>query len=138
MRFPSVIQIAHHYLPVKCTPQNYLYWHTQIIPFLFSQTLLGFVDGSYTSPPTHVQLCPTFTPPNNPDYLLWFENDQYVISVLLSFLIEDVYPVIISTQTSAAIWDALAKAYASPFSSRIIQLYADLHEFRQMDSFLTE
>ena len=70
MRFPSVIQIAHHYLPVKCTPQNYLYWHTQIVPFLFSQTLLGFVDGSYTSPPTHVQLCPTFTPPNNPDYLL--------------------------------------------------------------------
>lgn len=89
-----------------------------------------FIDGSNQSPPTHIQSSPTSIPLNNPDYLLWLKNDQHVMSVLLSSLTKDVYPVIISKKTHAVIWDALAKACALTSNSCILQLHADLHEIR--------
>nr|GMD62984.1 chromatin target of PRMT1 protein-like [Ipomoea batatas] len=37
---------AHHFVSIKLTFRNYLFWRTQLIPLLRGQGLLGHVDGS--------------------------------------------------------------------------------------------
>jgi hypothetical protein len=44
------VHFAHN-LPVKLTPDNYLFWRAQIIPLLRSHSLECFVDGTCPCPP---------------------------------------------------------------------------------------
>lgn len=40
-----------HLLTIKLTSSNYLLWKNKIRPLLSYQNLLGYVDGSFPSPP---------------------------------------------------------------------------------------
>lgn len=46
MSSPSISQVIN----VKLTQENYLLWSAQILPYLRSQGLVGFVDGSMPPP----------------------------------------------------------------------------------------
>jgi hypothetical protein len=70
---------------VKLTRHNYLLWQARIMPYLWSQRLLGYVTG--------ITKCPSSTLPStdtnaasipNPTYDLWFEQDQAILSALFS------------------------------------------------------
>ncbi|XP_019170550.1 PREDICTED: uncharacterized protein LOC109166114 [Ipomoea nil] len=38
---------AHHFVSIKLTARNFLFWWTQLVPFLRGQGLLGYVDGEH-------------------------------------------------------------------------------------------
>jgi len=40
----------HSLVTIKLTKDNYLFWKTQIVPYLRGQRLFGFVDGIISSP----------------------------------------------------------------------------------------
>lgn len=44
------LSLAHHFVSIKLTNHNYLFWRTQLTPFLRGQGLLGFADGTYPCP----------------------------------------------------------------------------------------
>jgi hypothetical protein len=56
-------------LPVRLTPDNYLYWCAQFVPLLRSHSLECFVDGSCPCPP-----------PTHPAYRAWIAQDQAILS----------------------------------------------------------
>ena len=80
----------HSLVTIKLTKDNYLLWKAQIEPYLRGQRLFGYVDGSITQPPTHIinpAAATSETAPSqilNPSYTVWFDQDQVVLSTLVS------------------------------------------------------
>jgi len=59
----------------------------QMKPYLFGQGVFHFIDGSMTCPPSHVS--DSFVGPSstiNPFFLRWKQQDQLILSALLSSL----------------------------------------------------
>uniref|UniRef100_A0A2N9H8H9 Uncharacterized protein n=1 Tax=Fagus sylvatica TaxID=28930 RepID=A0A2N9H8H9_FAGSY len=81
--------MVHHLIPIKLTRDNYLLWKAQTVPYLRSQHLYGFLDGSQPTSPqvltssTNVvaQILP------NPNFQSWHLQDQMILSAfnLISF-----------------------------------------------------
>lgn len=81
-----------HLINVKLIRDNYLLWKVQFMPYLQSQQLLRYVDGSYSCPAKIIEestASGTIQTPN-PAYQVWLQQDQLVLSALLSSLSEDV------------------------------------------------
>lgn len=126
--------------PLKLNPTNYLSWKTQILPLLRGHNLLRFVDGSETAPsatlPDSVDGKITTVP--NPAYAAWYQQDQTLLSQLISSLREDLIPLVIDAVTSRDLWVILETAYASPSTARVLNLKLSLQELRQNDDSIAD
>jgi hypothetical protein len=85
-------------------------WHLQAIPYLESQDLLGYVDGSIPPPPKIIS-GPSSSLVPNPAYQQWRKQDQMILIVLLSFLTKTVLSQVIGHSTSRTLWEALEKMF---------------------------
>lgn len=75
---------SSHTISVKLTLENYLLWKVQLVPYLRGQRLFKYVDGS--CPPPKLLLDKTTTP--NLEFEIWLQQDQLVMSALISSLSE--------------------------------------------------
>ncbi|KAJ0049548.1 hypothetical protein Pint_17046 [Pistacia integerrima] len=120
---------VHSLVTVKLTKDNYLLWKTQIVPYLRGQRLFGFVDGTISPPPppptipnlgadTSNSTTPEIT---NPKYTSWFNQDQIVLSTIVSSLSESILGQMVGLSTSREVWIALERMFSSHSSARVIQ-----------------
>jgi hypothetical protein len=75
----------HHAITVRLTKTNFLLWRAQLLSFLRSARLMGYVDGSTPAPSKQV---PPSTAEgaaliNNLAYDRWHDQDQLLLSGLL-------------------------------------------------------
>ncbi|KAF7146350.1 hypothetical protein RHSIM_Rhsim04G0108900 [Rhododendron simsii] len=126
----------HHFLSIKLTTTNYLYWRTQVAPFLRGQKLMGFVDGTNTCPPSHLAAVGDSPPQPNPEYDTWLCQDQMLMSMLIGSLSDDVFPLVVGLTTSQEIWTTLEASLASPSNTRILQLQNMRQGDKSVSSFL--
>jgi hypothetical protein len=73
-------------MSLKLSNTNFLYWRMQMKPFLLSQGVYSFVDGTSTCPPFHLESAAVSSSSVNPAYLTWKQQDHLIISALLSSL----------------------------------------------------
>ncbi|GJY25581.1 nucleotide-binding alpha-beta plait domain-containing protein [Tanacetum coccineum] len=60
------------------SPTNYGYWKTMIEPFLITNNLMGYVDGSIPCPSKTLSVTDDATvPKENPNYPIWVSNDAH-------------------------------------------------------------
>ncbi|KAJ0981009.1 hypothetical protein J5N97_009264 [Dioscorea zingiberensis] len=118
----------NHVITVKLTRSNYLLWKAQFIPYLRSQQLLGYVDGTINCPPKTITQATTegATQVSNPEYQIWLQQDQFVLSLLLSSLSVDVLSQVLFLTTSFDVWSALERMFASQSRARIMQIRLQL------------
>jgi hypothetical protein len=64
-----------HMITVKLSSANFLIWHSQILPFIESQDLVGHIDGSIVPHPKFDSLN-SQTPSDK--YLSWKEANQHL------------------------------------------------------------
>lgn len=62
----------------------------------------------------------------NPCHLIWFRQDQVIVSALLGSCTETIQPIISSATTAADAWTRLTSSYANTSKGRIISLKAKL------------
>ncbi|KAF0925753.1 hypothetical protein E2562_017310 [Oryza meyeriana var. granulata] len=93
-------------ISVKLTQENYLLWSTQILPYLRSQGLIGYVDGSLPAPSQTITVEPTEDSARritvNPEYTYWYHKDQLVLSAILSSITEDILSTMVGVTTARA------------------------------------
>jgi hypothetical protein len=76
---PTSIPIAPpsnygQFVTVKLTRNNYLLWQVQILPYLHSQRLIGYVTGAILCPSTTLPTADKTAPSvSNPAYEQWYE-----------------------------------------------------------------
>ncbi|XP_019184176.1 PREDICTED: uncharacterized protein LOC109179061 [Ipomoea nil] len=136
---PNSLPSAHHFQSLKFTHRNYLYWKTQIIPFLRGQRLLGFIDGTRPCPSPVIEL-PASSPADaasvvaNPEHEAWIEQDASILSLLISSISEEVMYLTLGQTTSHAVWLAAETALGSSSQVRCLNLMGQFQALRQGDS----
>ncbi|KAF7151058.1 hypothetical protein RHSIM_Rhsim02G0101600 [Rhododendron simsii] len=101
-----------------------------MVPYLRGQNLMAYVDGSFP--------CPSSTGDSpSPNQLAWTQQDQLLMSLLISSLSEEVLPIIVGSTTSHEIWDTLEKSLASASQTRMLHLTCCLQSIRQKDRSVT-
>ncbi|XP_073266435.1 uncharacterized protein [Populus alba] len=124
---------THQVISLKLTNNNYLYWRMQMKPYLLGQGVYAFVDGSYPCPALYVATTETAAPAINSFFLSWKQQDQLIMSALLSSLSTEILHLVVDCHTSYSIWQTLEKSFASPSHSRIMQLHGSFQDLRQGD-----
>lgn len=109
-----------------------------MIPFLGGQNLMEFIDGSCPRPPPKLPVEGNNAPPkDNPAYFTWTQQDQAVMTTLISSLSEEVIPLIVGCQSFAEIWQVLQTALALPSNTHILNLQLNLQSLDQKDLSVT-
>ncbi|GMP25486.1 hypothetical protein CsSME_00002332 [Camellia sinensis var. sinensis] len=49
---PTSLTHAHHFTSLKLTSTNFLYWKTQLLPYLRGQQLYQYIDSIFSCPPS--------------------------------------------------------------------------------------
>ncbi|GJV04769.1 hypothetical protein Tco_1338338 [Tanacetum coccineum] len=118
--FTTVDKTAHNSRKFAFTlsPTNYGYWKTMIKPFLITNNLMGYVDGSIPCPSKTLSVTDGATvPKKNPNYPIWVSNDAHVRMLIISTISEVSFCHDQGT-TSRDLWLSLEKAYAPHSTSR--------------------
>ncbi|XP_073262717.1 uncharacterized protein [Populus alba] len=129
---------THQVISMKLTNTNYLYWRMQMKPYLLGQGVFGFVDGSNSCPSPHIPAADGATLQVSQSFLRWKQQDQLILSALLSSLSMEVLHLVVDCPTSCSVWLTLEQALASTSNSRIMQLHGSLQELRQGDDSVTQ
>ncbi|WVZ53158.1 hypothetical protein U9M48_004139 [Paspalum notatum var. saurae] len=120
-----------HVINVKLTQENYLLWAAQMLPYLHSQGLIGFVDGSTLAPSQIIVVEPSEETGGrriivNPEYTAWYPQDQLVLSIVNSSLTEDVLATTVGAATARDAWITLERTFASTSRARAMQIHMEL------------
>lgn len=125
----------HHAVTIRLNKTNYMLWRAQLLPYLRSTKLIGFIDGSISAPPKLVasstaegaELVP------NPAYDRWYDQDQQLLSGLLSSMTEDLLLDVVSASTAKEAWDTLKRMFSSAVRARAVQVRVDLATTKKRD-----
>lgn len=93
---------------LKLTNNNYVFWCMQMKPYLIGQGVFLFVDGSTPCPSSHASATSSCSM-----VLAWKQQDQLILSALLSSLSVEVLHLVVDCSTSASVWSTLECALAS-------------------------
>ncbi|KAJ0816493.1 putative RNA-directed DNA polymerase [Helianthus annuus] len=103
-----------------------------IQPFLLTNNLFGYVDGTIPCPPELIEPAASSdkeaTPKSqpNPNHPIWVSNDAHIRMLLVSTISEPSFQHVIGSNTSRELWLALERAYAPNTASREYTLRAQL------------
>jgi hypothetical protein len=132
----------NHTLNIKLSNSNFPSWRTQILAFVKANDAYGFLDG--TTPPPAQTIPNTSTTPGapatmaNPDFLLWCQRDQMLLSVLISTLTEPLVVHAVGSATAHQLWTTLVSMFASQARSRVMQIHYRLATAKKGSSSITE
>ncbi|KAD7480518.1 hypothetical protein E3N88_03654 [Mikania micrantha] len=120
-----------HKFAFKLSSTNYGYCKAIIQPFLITNNLFGYVDGSIPCPSEFLTITasaeqPAPKPPTNPNHSTWISNDAHVRMLLLSTISESAFGHVQNTNTSRDLWLSLERAYAPNTISREFTLKQQL------------
>ncbi|KAD3336768.1 hypothetical protein E3N88_32287 [Mikania micrantha] len=146
--FSAAAKTSHyaHKFGFTLCPTNYSFWKAMIKPFLITNNLFGYIDGTIPCPP---QTLPATTdkdePMPNPNYLIWIANDAHVRTLLTSTVSEASFTHV-QGETSRDLWLSLERAYAPHTSSREFTLKTQLlriamhvsHIFNELHALLSD
>ncbi|XP_019157724.1 PREDICTED: uncharacterized protein LOC109154371 [Ipomoea nil] len=140
---PNTLSTAHHFVPKKLTTKNYLFWRTQLVPFLRGQGLLGFVTSDTPCPSATVTTPTpsddgsggtTSTTTANPTHAIWEQQDQSILSLLISSMSDEVLYLAVGRSTSHEVWTSVTAALDSLTRASCLNLLAQFQSLRQGDS----
>jgi hypothetical protein len=138
----SFFNTISHNSTTKLTRDNYNTWHFQMTTYLKAQQVYGFVNGTIAPPP---QTIPNPTSSSdapatiaNPEFQLWVQQDQLVLSAILASLFENLISHVVGFATSYEVWQALERIFSSHPRARIMQVHFQLATIKKGGSSIIE
>ncbi|KAA8531224.1 hypothetical protein F0562_005862 [Nyssa sinensis] len=126
---PSVLAMSN-IVAIKLSPDNYILWKAQMVPYFLGQDLFGYLDGTIPKPPKFISVSHPEThvlsETPNPAYSHWMRQDNLILSTLMSSLTEGVLAQVVTHTTSSAVWHALDENFSSPSRARTVQICTQL------------
>ncbi|KAK6159819.1 hypothetical protein DH2020_003200 [Rehmannia glutinosa] len=132
----AIVQLnAPTHFPIKLTAANFPVWSRQVQSTLIGFDLVGYIDGTKTSPNKFTDEARKVI---NPEYLIWFRQDQILISALLGSCSDTIQPIISSATTAFDAWQRLQMSYANTSRGRVVSLKAKLAKNPKGNKSVTE
>ncbi|XP_019156025.1 PREDICTED: uncharacterized protein LOC109152820 [Ipomoea nil] len=134
------LSTARHFIHIKLTDNNYLFWRAHVVLFLNDHDLLRFVDGTNPCPPATLSVNGDDTAVVQPNltHHAWIRQDQALLSILMASFSDEVMPLAIGHRTSRAVWTAVVGALASSSRSRGLNLLDQLQTLNQGNMSVTD
>jgi hypothetical protein len=136
-RIPDVPINVHSQITIRLTADNYLYWRTQVDPILRSNLIYGFVDGSLPCPSEEIDVPIVGDNPastiSNPKFGAWIQQDQAILSAIVSSLTEGTLGLVMNNQSSQEAWENLEASFASQSSTCVMQIRTALSKVKKHD-----
>lgn len=125
----------HHAVTIRLTKNNFIIWRVQLLPYLRSMKLMGYLDGSITAPAKLVTSSAAAGTDLvlNPAYDWWYDQDQQVLSGLLSSISNEILQDVVAATTSKEAWDTLQRMFSSATRARIVQIRVELATTKKRD-----
>ena len=114
-----------HSLSVKLTNDNFLLWSHQVLAAIKDHRLMHFVKNS-TKPVEFLSASDKALGKINPEFVDWEQQDQLLLSWLLSSMYENLLTRMIGCDESSKIWSKLEQYFAVTTKARIKQLWSQL------------
>jgi hypothetical protein len=125
-------------ITIRLSSDNYIYWRTQVVPILRSNLIYGFIDGTLPCPSEMVPATDkTAEPVSNPLYSAWHQQDQAILSAIVSSLTEPVIGMVMLATTSQETWETLEVSFASQSTARVMDIRGKLNKLRKLDGSAT-
>ena len=118
--------LPNHQIRLTLTKDNYLLWKYQVVTHLNAQNLFGYIDGSKTTPSSTISNLvtgsnqPIFIP--NPEYVAWQQQDQLILSTLITSLSKSILSQVLGYNTSRTLWVALERMFISQSRAHVMQI----------------
>ena len=95
---------------------------------------MGYLDGTHAAP---AKLVPSSTAGaelvSHPTYNQWYDQDQQVLSGLLSSMSEEILHDVVAATTSKEVWDTLHRMFSSLTRARTTQIRVELATSKKRD-----
>ncbi|XP_019163590.1 PREDICTED: uncharacterized protein LOC109159932 [Ipomoea nil] len=123
---------AHHFVSLKLTSRNDLFWRTQMLPFLEGQGLLGFIDGTVPFPTASPATSSTVysdaaaASDLSARKISWRRQDKAILSMIISSLSEETLRLAVGRGTSRQLWQVIEQTLGSSTRSRALPLLGEL------------
>ena len=137
----TAIPAINQMVTVKLSGDNYLLWTTQLFPCLRTHQLLGYIDGTYARPASIINQSGAdgiAHPVINPEFNRWYQQDQLVMSGILSTLTEGVLAQVAGCTTAREVWCAIERAFAASSRAQIMQIRMQLATIQKKDLSVNE
>lgn len=125
---PPILPL-HHAVTIRLNKNNYLLWRAQLLPYLRSTKLIGYLDGTLPAPTKMIGTEQTV----NPAYTRWYDQDQHLLSGLLSSMTEDTLRDVVTATSAKEVWDSLQTRFASSTRARTLQVRVELATSNKLD-----
>ena len=112
-------------------------WRAQVLLAIRGTRLVGILDGSILQPSSTIKTQKadqTIEEVDNPAYNRWIEQDQHLLSYLLSSMTKEILVQVSSCEHAAEVWSAVTDMFASQSKSRILQIRSQLSREKKGDS----
>lgn len=126
----------HQVVTIRLTKSNFLLWRAQLLPYLRSWKLIGHLDGTQAARALTIAAGATQVP--NPAYERWYNQDQQLLSGLLSSMSEEVLWDVVHATSSREVWDFLQKNFASSTKARTVQIRVELATAKKRDMYVAD
>jgi gag-polypeptide of LTR copia-type len=120
----SPIQFSHQ-IHTSLTAENFLVWRHQILPVLRGHALVSFIDGS-TPPPDRFIFYAARNPSPNPAFDNWYQQDQLILSWMLSSISPFILSQVVRCETSLALWETINQLHSSQSMAKVLDLKLQL------------
>jgi hypothetical protein len=118
-----------------------MFWRAQVVSLLHSNLLFGYVDGTFPFPSQTVSYRAKDAKPDdqptevlNPSHGAWKQQDQAILSAILSSMAIEVSGMVMFAGTSYEAWTALEGSFASQSSARAGQIRSLMSKTKKLDS----
>jgi hypothetical protein len=130
---PPILSL-HHAVTIRLNKNNYLLWRAQLLPYLRNTKLIGYLDGTKPAPTKMIGTEQTV----NPAYTRWYDQDQHLLSGLLSSMMEDTLRDVVTATSTKEVWDSLQTRFASSTRARTLQVRVELATAKKLDLTATD
>jgi gag-polypeptide of LTR copia-type len=127
-RISTSIQFSHQF-NTTLNHDNFLVWRSQILLVLRGHSLVGFIDGTKSSPPQFITDSDG-AQSINPDYEIWHQQDQLILAWIFNSVSFPLLAQVVRCETTASIWNALNQVHSSQSMAKILDLKLQLQTMK--------
>ncbi|XVE69974.1 hypothetical protein DITRI_Ditri10aG0034200 [Diplodiscus trichospermus] len=144
--YPATLNVAN-FVSLRLNHNNYLLWRTQMLAFIESQDMIGFLNGEYPMPQSHLTTSKgtasdvskdTLLPTSNPDFTSWRKSDRLLRGWITSTLSEGVLCLVVGLESSYDVWKVLEDMFAQNSQEREFHFMQQLSMIRKGNESLNE
>ncbi|XP_072066105.1 uncharacterized protein [Arachis hypogaea] len=127
----SNLVISSHPISLKLNKENYLLWKQQVLPAIRGHNMQQHIASDSQLPPKFMSQEDEVRGILNPEFLVWQQKDQLLLTWLLSSISEPMLVHFFSCNQSKQLWDEIHHFFYSRAGARAHQYLSELRDIKK-------